>query len=135
MTGLEAINAANGWAMSLAGITIVLTGLAVLSTIISQLHKVVGWMEKSKEAPAEEKKAVSDTQRALAIPEHMPDDIDAVAGIYKSLTDGLTPPFEISRLFTVVAEHNLPHVHLSVRALRDAGHLIPDGEGRFSWKP
>ncbi len=135
MTGLEAINAANGWAMSLAGITIVLSGLAVLSTIISQLHKIVGWMEKSEDAPAEEKKAVSDIQRALALPEHMPDDIGAVADIYKSLTDGLAPPFELSRLFAVVAEHNLPHVHLSVRALRDAGHLVSDGEGRFSWKP
>ena len=135
MTGLEAINAANGWAMSLAGITIVLSGLAILATIISQLHKIVSWFEKPKETFSEEKKAVSDSQRALAIPERMPEDIDAVAGIYKSLTGGLTPPFEISRLFAEVAEHNLPHVHLSVRALRDAGHLVPDGEGRFFWKP
>ena len=39
--GLEAINAHNGWAISVVGITIVFTGLVALSALISQLYKLV----------------------------------------------------------------------------------------------
>ena len=39
--GLEAINAHNGWAISVVGVTIVFTGLVSLSVLISQLHKLV----------------------------------------------------------------------------------------------
>ena len=134
MTGLEAINAANGWAMAFAGITIVLTGLTVLSTIISQLHKLVGWMEKSKEAPPKAEETASDTERALALPAYLPDDVEALSGIYKSLSDGLGPSFELVHLYAVGGENNLPHVHLSLRTLRAAGHLIPEWEGRVTWK-
>ena len=134
MTGLQAINAANGWAMALAGITIVISGLAVLATIISQLHKIVGWLEKPEKTGSDDAPDASDTQRALAIPERMPEDIEAVAGIYMALAANLEPPFELSRLHAIAAKHHLPHVHLSLRALRHAGHLVPDGNGRFTWK-
>ena len=121
--------------MSLAGITIVISGLAVLATIISQLHKIVDWLERPKKAAATGADKMTDTQRALIIPERMPEDIDAVAGIYRALADQLEAPFELFRLHAIGAEHNLPHVHISLRALRDAGHLIPDGEGGFFWQP
>jgi hypothetical protein len=39
--GIEAIEAANGWAMAIAGALIVMAGLAILSLVISQLHKLV----------------------------------------------------------------------------------------------
>lgn len=135
MTGLQAINAANGWAMALAGITIVISGLTVLATIISQLHKIVAWLERPKKSEATIAEETSDTQRALIIPERMPEDIDAVAGIYKALSDQLDTPFELTRLHAIGAEHKLPHVHISLRALRDAGHLVPNGDGCFIWKP
>ena len=135
MTGLQAINAVNGWGMAFAGITIVISGLAVLATIISQLHKIVAWLERPKKNDAARAEKMTDTQRALIIPERMPEDIDAVAGIYRALTDQLETPFELSRLHAIGAEHNLPHVHISLRALRDAGHLVPNGEGYFVWKP
>jgi hypothetical protein len=134
VTGLNAINAANGWAMAFAGITIVLSGLTVLATIISQLHKIVGWLERSKEAAPAAAEKKSDTQRALAIPEHLHDDIDAVASIYKALTQDLPSPFELTQLHAIGAENKLPHVHLSLRSLREAGHLDFEGEGRFTWK-
>lgn len=121
--------------MALAGITIVICGLAVLATIISQLHKILGWLERPPKSQPAGVEDASDTQRALVIPDLMPDDIDAVAGIYRALADRLETPFELTRLHAIGAEHNLPHVHISIRALRDAGHLISDGEGCFTWKP
>ena len=46
MYGLEAINANNGWAISVVGVTIVFTGLVMLSFVIAQLHKVLGIVER-----------------------------------------------------------------------------------------
>jgi len=135
VTGLQAINAVNGWAMALTGITIVLCGLAALSTIISQLHKIVGWLDKPKAAAASVKEKKTDTQRALAIPARLHEDIDATASIYKALSQDLPSPFELTRLHAIGAESKLPHVHLSLRALRENGHLVAEGEGRFTWKP
>ncbi|MCF6246649.1 MAG: hypothetical protein L3J69_04730 [Desulfobacula sp.] len=49
MYGIEAINANNGWAISIVGITIVFSGLVTLSSVISQLHKVLAiWEDPSK---------------------------------------------------------------------------------------
>jgi len=135
VTGLQAINAVNGWAMAFVGFIIVLSGLAVLATIISQLHKIINWLERPEKTGSTATEAASDTQRALAIPERMPDDIDAVACLYKALAEGIDPPFELARLYALGAEHRLPHVHLSLRTLRHAGHLVPDGDGHFTWKP
>jgi hypothetical protein len=39
--GLEAINAHNGWAISVVGISVVYTGLVTLVVLLSQLHKLV----------------------------------------------------------------------------------------------
>jgi len=49
MYGLQAINAANGWIISLAGILIVLSGLAVLSLLISSIPKLLGIWDRQKE--------------------------------------------------------------------------------------
>ena len=52
MYGLEAINANNGWAISVVGVTIVFSGLVILSFVISQLHKVLAlWENPSKRKP------------------------------------------------------------------------------------
>ena len=134
MYGIEAISAYNGWAMAVAGALIVISGLGVLSFIISQLHKVVSLLDKSPPEKTEDV-PLGDTQRALAIPEHMPDDINQVAVFYRALTDQMDPPFDVQQLYALGVENNFPHPHLSLRALRQAGLMIPAGEGRFTWRP
>ena len=57
--GLEAISAANGWAMALFGILIVLTGLWVLSTVIAQFPKGVAWLEKHGEERKQKKELLN----------------------------------------------------------------------------
>jgi hypothetical protein len=118
--------------MAFAGIIIVMCGLTVLSTIIAQLHKVVGWMERKKEA--EQGTHPSDTQRALAMPDHLPEDPEKVAGIYKALTSSLDDTFELSALYAISVENDLPHPHISLRQLREAGILVCVGDGCFTWK-
>ena len=132
MYGLQAISAYNGWAMALAGALIVISGLGVLCFIISQLHKAVALLEKSP-PPDGGKTPLSDTHRALAIPDRMPDDLHQVAAFYRALTDQMESPFDIQRLYALSVENKFPHPHLTFRALRDAGLMIPAGEGRFTW--
>ena len=132
MYGIQAINAANGWAMAVAGGCIVISGLSVLSFIISQLHKVVEWIEKPEPVAAAQDTG-PDTARALVIPEKMPEDIQETAAIYRSLAEPIGTAFELTSLYRICTEHRLPHVHLTVRSLRDAGLLVPDGQGCFYW--
>ncbi len=135
MHGLAAITAQNGWAMALAGASIVMTGLALLSFIISQLHKIVNLFEK-KHVPSET--PASDTSvpapAPMSGPENILDDLATAAKLYMPLTAGLGDTFKLSRLYQILEKENLPHPHITIRALRDAGYLAPAGEGSFFWK-
>ena len=132
MYGIEAINHHNGWAMAIAGALIVLSGLGVLSFIISQLHKVVEVIEKRsapKPSPAPPESAPAD------IAEERPAlDIAALQADIRPLADALGDSFELHRLYAAAEEEGFPHVHLSIRSLREAGVLVPQGDGIFKWK-
>ena len=132
MYGIEAINHHNGWAMALVGALIVMSGLSVLSFIISQLHKVVGLIEnrgQKVQQKAAHKDAPADTvdQRSAL-------DIEILTTRYKPLADTLGSSFELSRFYALAEENGLPHVHLTIRSLRAAGVLVPEGDGVFTWK-
>ena len=43
--------------------------------------------------------------------------------------------FTLVDLHRVTKEVGLPHPHLSINRFRDAGILVPVGEGQFTWKP
>lgn len=136
MQGLAAISAHNGWSIALAGACIVMTGLSVLAFIISQLHKIVGLIEKRAEKPAPEKTEV-ETESAPALfsdEEKILDDLAAVAKTCMPLSAELGDTFELAKLYPIFEKANLPHPHLTIRALRDAGYLAPTDEGYFSWK-
>ena len=131
MFSFQTITANNGWAMAFAGALIVMTGLTVLSFIISQLHRLVGVIEK-KESASDEKTPDSAT---AGPPEQFPDDLDEVAILYEPLISQLPADFQLEALFELTKENDFPHAHLTIRAFRDAGKLVAQGEGKFSWNP
>jgi hypothetical protein len=123
--------------MALAGACIVMTGLTVLAFIISQLHKIVGMIEKraEKPTPAEKTESKTEPEPALFGDRQMPlDDLEAVARICMPLSVELGETFELAALYQVFVKANLPHPHITIRALRDAGYITPAGERSFSWK-
>ena len=136
MTGFAAINAHNGWAMALTGACIVMTGLSTLAFIISQLHRIVALIEKKAEKTEKSppKQEVAVEEKPAAVIENILDDIAAAAKRIMPLTAGLGDTFELSKLYQVFEKENLPHPHITIRALREAGYLAPAGEGSFSWK-
>lgn len=125
MFSFQTITANNGWSMALAGALIVMSGLSVLSFIISQLHRIVGLLEK-KEAPAE----AAGPER---LPEKFPDSLDKVAGLYEPLVKQLPASFSLEELYALTRDNDYPHPHLTLRAFREAGILVPKGDGQFSW--
>jgi Na+-transporting methylmalonyl-CoA/oxaloacetate decarboxylase gamma subunit len=130
VTGIQAITANNGWAMAVTGALIVMAGLAILAFIISQLHKIIGLFEGHHK---EIGKAPSSVQ-PIDSNADMLGDLDAIAKIYQALTADMGPKFKLLHLYQAVNKENLPHAHLTIRSLRDAGHLIPQGQGTFTWK-
>jgi hypothetical protein len=118
--------------MAFAGALIVLSGLAVLSFVLSQLHKIVALLEKRREplaappAPGKEPAAAAPQKPAL--------DLDTAREEYQPLVAEMDEPFELQYLYTLAKDRDLPHVHLTIRSLREAGIIVPVGEGKFEWQ-
>ena len=132
MYGLAAIQQANGWAMAGAGACIVLTGLAVLSFLISLIPRLTGIFEEKVHPPIET--AATAAKPKTIVPDTLPDDLNAAATIYLSLTEDLGNDFSLIDLHRKSREVGLPHPHLSINRFRDAGILVSIGDGRFSWQ-
>lgn len=135
MLGIDAITANNGWAMALTGASIVMCGLALLSFVISQLHKIIALTEgKEKKNSTPEPEPAPRAVDLSAAEIDLLDDLPAAARFYSSLTGDLGEVFPLPALYRICQKENLPHPHITIMALRGAGHLVPAGEGNFSWK-
>jgi hypothetical protein len=117
--------------MAAVGALIVFSGLVVLSIVISQLHKFVPLLEKVGEKKVESTGMASTT----STPPTRPPDIKEQATLFQPILVSLGPSFLLSELYSKAQEHNIPHPHLSISAFRDAGVLVPLGDGIFSWDP
>ena len=131
MTGLNAIAIQNGWAMAATGALIVLAGLAMLALVIAQLHRIIAIFEKKKrETPVYE----APRERSLAAEVDIINDPAAAAHFCASLTTEMGESFDLAALHQALKKENMPHPHLIIRSLREAGYLVSVGEGLFSWK-
>ena len=127
MTGIEAISYHHGWAMAFAGAMIVFSGLVALCLAISLFPRLVGFLEKRPQPTAP-------PQAPPAAPS-LPTDIDGAVILYQPLIDTLDQPFELAQLYARATQEELPHPHLTLSYLRQAGILVPQGEGLFTWHP
>ncbi len=126
MLGLQAISAHNGWAMAITGTIIVMGGLSILAFIISQLHKIIGLFEEKKKSSSHFIQPGADFE--------LLNDLESTARLYMPLTADLGDRFHLTELYRIFEKENLPHPHLTIRSLRAAEYLLPQGEGLFSWK-
>jgi hypothetical protein len=137
LIGIENITNNNGWAMAAVGASIVFAGLVVLSFVISQIHKILHlWENKEKylnrfkkQAPADD----ADEFDTLIYEErHLPE-VDELVRTYSPLAEKLQEPFNLSELFEIANQADMPHPHLSIQALQEADVLVPQGDGTFTW--
>ena len=133
MYGIENINANNGWSMAVVGASIVFAGLIVLSFVISQIHKLLDLWENRDNYFKKDKAAVAaeTAPRLPAIKERQIPDAEALTSIYRPLVEQLPQPFQLTQLYQLSQEMDLPHPHLSIKSLRDAGILISEEDGLF----
>lgn len=136
--GIENITAANGWAMAAVGATIVFLGLVALAFAISQIHKILEVWEdrdtylarfKIQAKPQAEQKA----EESVYKEHHMPE-VDELVSTYEPLVEGLGETFDLTQLFKISKENDIPHPHLSINRLREAGILVAQEDGTFTWK-
>lgn len=114
--------------MAVVGAAIVFSGLVILSLAISQIHRLLSIWEPKEKAPPEA------SAKVAPFPDRCPADIREVAKYYKPLVEELTAPFALASLYSAANQKSFPHPHLTIRCLREAGILIPQGEGKFTWK-
>jgi hypothetical protein len=135
--GFENITANNGWSMAVVGASIVFIGLVVLSFVISQVHKILKFWEQrdeffnryKKQAQIEEPKTIkAPVSRQRRLPS-----VNELTSIYRPLVEQLKQPFNLLQLFEISNKMNLPHPHLSIKYLQEAGVLVPQGDGTFTW--
>lgn len=132
MYGLENINANNGWAIAVLGAGIVFCGLAVLSLVISQIHRILKFFE-GREKPAQTpRQTAKKVKTAAPSIKRLPEPKELVS-IYRPLVQGLADPFQLALLYEQAAKMDLPHTHISISRLREAGVLTSQGEGVFVW--
>jgi hypothetical protein len=135
--GLEAINAANGWAMALAGALIVFSGLVILTFVVSQLNRILGFWEnfilRFKQNHKEKQTDEMQDKDTFTVPHRIPSDIKEAARYYSYLIEDLDQPFKLARLYEISQQKGFPHPHITISNFRQAKILIPAGDGRFTW--
>ena len=129
---IDLITAANGWSMAFTGAMIVLTGLSVLSFIISQLPKLLALMEGTGNNDPKSKNNQQNNE--IVNMKFLFSDIDEAVKLYEPLVQDMEQPFQLSQLYEISEQNGLPHTHLTVKMLREAGRLVPAGDGAFTWK-
>lgn len=137
MYGLEAINAANGWAMAYTGAIIVFLGLVVLSFVVSQLNRILGLWEsfisKFKQNRQSEQTVGVQAEDPFVVPHRVPLDIKEAAQYYSHFIKDLDQPFELTRLYAISQQKGFPHPHITISNFRRANILVPAGDGLFTW--
>lgn len=131
MVGFEAITHHNGWTVAITGACIVFTGLGTLSFAISQLHKLVALFNRP---PKSTQEMVSKEHKNTWSPPDCPNDIEVAVRLYQPLIEELPPEFELATLYIMSKKYYLPHPHLSIRCLCNAGKLEALGEGLFRFR-
>jgi len=137
MFGVDNITNNNGWAMAVVGATTVFLGLVVLSFVISQIHKILKLWEQKDEFLSRFKKQVQTEgpktiKAPVSIQRRLPS-VKELASIYRPLVEQLKQPFVLLQLFEISNKMDLPHPHLSIKYLQEAGVLVPQGDGTFTW--
>ena len=128
MYGFAAISHHNGWVAAATGACIVFAGLAMLAFLISQLHKLTDLLDR----PPKVTVTVAPPEKPVVPPPpEDPLDLERTVERYLPLIEELDAEFVLADLYVLAKKYHLPHVHLSIRTMVEAGRLEPLGEGVF----
>jgi len=133
--GLEAINANNGWAISVVGVTIVFSGLVSLALVISRLYKVLELWENPSRIKAffqpkqPEEQLETDISDIVVLTESQKE----VAKQFALLARTMEDHFSLSRLLRLAVVSDLKDPYSNLNTLLKTKIIISDGLGFFTW--
>lgn len=133
--GLEAINAHNGWAISVVGISVVFTGLVTLVVLLSQLHKLValyddpGKIKKIFAAKSESAAKSDPPKKVLVLTEAQ----KQVCRQYNLLAQNMDDVISLPKLLRMAEICGLQAPHANINLLIKSGILCADEQGYFRW--
>ena len=133
--GLEAINAHNGWAISVVGVTIVFTGLVALSVLISQLHKLVslydnpGRITKLFALKSKSAAKTATPKKHLVLTEAQ----KKICRQYNLLAQTMDDVISLPKLLRMAELSGLKDPHVNISFLLKSGILCADDQGYFRW--
>jgi len=133
--GLEAINAHNGWAISVVGVTIVFSGLVALSALISQLHKLVTLYDnpeiiKKLFTRKSESAAKAGTPKKYMV---LTEAQKQVCQQYSLLAQTMDDVISLPKLLRMAELSGLKEPHANINLLIKSGILCADEQGYFTW--
>ena len=140
MYGLKAISAANGWIITVAGISIVFSGLLVLSFLIANMERVIRFFDRQKEKlkraklslepelAKSSKKARTPQKPSITKVVWLTAEEIEIYNYYRWITERLGEPFSLPRLLKQAEKRGIsrPYFHLDM-FLRQG--LIYEAEG------
>ena len=123
--------------MAAVGASIVFLGLVLLSFVISQIHKLLKlWEDREKYLDRFKKRAPAVAKKEFDAPiykERRLPALDELVNTYRPLVEKLQEPFNLSQLFEIAKQFDLPHPHLSIQRLQEGDILVAQGDGMFIW--
>ena len=128
MYGLEAIEANNGWAISVVGVSFVFTGLVLLSMAISRIHKFLEiWDNRGNIQLFKKKQPQSEVTQPL----HLTEREKESAGQFYLLIKNMDDHFSLPRLLYMAEISGIEHPHSNLSLLIKAKIIKPDFNGFY----
>lgn len=133
--GLEAINAHNGWAISVVGVTIVFSGLVTLSALISQLHKLVTLYDNPEIIKKLFTRKSESAAKAGTPKKHMvlTEAQKQICRQYNLLAQTMDAVISLPKLLRMAELSGLKDPHANINLLIKSGILCADEQGYFTW--
>ena len=137
MFGIKAISAQNGWEYAFLGVCIVFSGLVLLAFVLSQLHKLLNlWENRSligQQLKVRLKKEASFEASVTTKTELSPDLLESKLH-FQLLVERIGDPFALPRLLRLAEKSGLHRPHANINELLQAGIILPDKNGYYTWK-
>ena len=135
--GIKAISAQNGWQYAFLGICIVFSGLIILSFVLSQLHKLLSlWENRASIGQRLKERFKRDT--SVEEPEstsiELSPDLMESKQHYQMLVDRIGDPFSLPKLLRLAEKSGLLRPYANLNELLQAGIILPDKDGYYTWK-
>ena len=118
-----------GWLIIAAG------GAALFVYLCIKIYKqrTAGRVDIKEEKKSQKGSDETSAQEKSSI-DIFPLNASEAAQFYLPLIEQMGEAFQLSDLYLLAREKNLPHPHLTISSFRQTGFLLPKGDGIFTWK-